>query len=63
MWVHLPFGLYHGWTTVLVVLTLFEAFGNNAASQPAGVWTDVFVFLALYVPSLAFPPSTPSAHL
>ncbi|KAH9949008.1 hypothetical protein B0H21DRAFT_731178 [Amylocystis lapponica] len=27
VFVHLPFSLYHGWTTVLVVLTAFEAFG------------------------------------
>ena len=53
IFIHLPFSLYHGWTTVLVVLTLFEAFGNNAAVEPAGVWTDVCVFLALYAP---FPP-------
>ncbi|KAG2075903.1 hypothetical protein BDR04DRAFT_1090671 [Suillus decipiens] len=46
--VHLPFSLYHGWTTVLVVITAFEAFGVNALSEPAGVWTKVFVFLALF---------------
>jgi hypothetical protein len=45
--VHLPFSLYHGWTTVLVVLCLFEAFGVNALKQPAGIWTKIFVFLAL----------------
>jgi hypothetical protein len=45
--VHLPFSLYHGWTTVLVVLSLFEAFGVNALKQPAGIWTKIFVFLAL----------------
>ena len=56
IFVHLPFSLYHGWTTVLVVLTLFEAFGNNAATEPAGVWTRVCVFLALYVPSIPSPP-------
>lgn len=47
LWVHLPFSLYHGWTTVLVVLTAFEAFGVNALSHPAGVFTKVFVFLGL----------------
>lgn len=46
--VHLPFSLYHGWTTVLVFITAFEAFGVNAFSQPAGVWTKVCVFLALF---------------
>jgi len=46
--VHLPFSLYHGWTTVLVVLTAFEAFGVNALTTRAGIWTKVFVFLALF---------------
>jgi hypothetical protein len=45
--VHLPFSLYHGWTTVLIILTAFEAFGVDAATHKAGVWTKVFVFLAL----------------
>ncbi|KAG8217240.1 hypothetical protein J3R82DRAFT_5329 [Butyriboletus roseoflavus] len=48
IFVHLPFSLWHGWTTVLVVLTAFEAFGVNAVSETAGVWTKVFVFLALF---------------
>jgi len=48
LWVHLPFSLYHGWTTVLVVLTAFEAFGVNAITHRAGVWTKVFVFLGLF---------------
>jgi hypothetical protein len=45
--VHLPFSLYHGWTTVLVILTAFEAFGTDAGKHGPGVWTKVFVFLAL----------------
>ncbi|WWC65292.1 uncharacterized protein I303_107909 [Kwoniella dejecticola CBS 10117] len=44
--VHLPFSLYHGWTIVLVVLSLFEAFGVNAHTHKAGIWTKIFVFLA-----------------
>ncbi|CDO77703.1 hypothetical protein BN946_scf184969.g54 [Trametes cinnabarina] len=48
IFVHLPFSLYHGWTTVLVILTGFEAFGVNAATERAGIWTKVFVFLALF---------------
>ncbi|KAI0790708.1 hypothetical protein C8Q75DRAFT_760343 [Abortiporus biennis] len=48
LFVHLPFSLYHGWTTVLVVLTAFEAFGNDALTERAGIWTKVFVFLALF---------------
>lgn len=47
IFVHLPFSLWHGWTTVVVVLTAFEAFGINALTEPAGVWTKVSVFLAL----------------
>lgn len=47
LFIHLPFSLYHGWTTVLVVLTAFQAFGVNAHSHHAGVWTKVFVFLSL----------------
>jgi len=47
LWIHLPFSLYHGWTTVLVVMTAFEAFGVNALTHKAGVFTKVFVFLGL----------------
>ncbi|KAG8735200.1 hypothetical protein FRC10_010882 [Ceratobasidium sp. 414] len=47
LWIHLPFSLYHGWTTVLVVVTAFEAFGVNALTHKAGVFTKVFVFLGL----------------
>lgn len=47
LWIHLPFSLYHGFTTVLIILTAFEAFGVNALVKPAGVWTKVFVFLGL----------------
>lgn len=47
LFVHLPFGLYHGWTTVLVLLTAFEAFGVDATTSRAGVFTKIFVFLGL----------------
>jgi len=48
LFVHLPFSMWHGWTTVLIFLTAFEAFGVDAAKHHhAGVWTKVFVFLAL----------------
>jgi len=55
--VHLPFSMWHGWTTVLVFLTAFEAFGVNAAKHHPGVWTKVFVFL-----SLLFLESTAAAY-
>ncbi|KNZ77775.1 hypothetical protein J132_03833, partial [Termitomyces sp. J132] len=48
LFIHLPFSLYHGWTTVLVVLSAFEAFGVNASKQHDGIWTKVFVFIALF---------------
>ncbi|KAH7101391.1 hypothetical protein BKA62DRAFT_770665 [Auriculariales sp. MPI-PUGE-AT-0066] len=44
--IHWPFGLWHGWTTFLVILTGFEAFGTST-SYHAGIWTKVFVFISL----------------
>jgi len=64
--VHLPFSLYHGWTTVLVLLTGFEAFGVNALSHKAGIWTKVFVFLALLfleATSAAYAFSSPQGDI
>jgi hypothetical protein len=48
LFVHLPFSLYHGWTTVIVVISAFQAFGVDSRTHPAGLWTKVFVFLALF---------------
>ncbi|KAJ7247084.1 hypothetical protein C8J57DRAFT_1452088 [Mycena rebaudengoi] len=56
LFVHLPFSLYHGWTTVLVAITAFQAFGVNALDDAAGIWTKIFVFLALC--SLEFAAAT-----
>jgi len=47
LFVHLPFSLYHGWTTVLVFITAFAGFGITH-DERAGVWTKVFVFLSLF---------------
>ena len=47
LFVHLPFSMWHGWATVLVLLTAFEAFGVDAYDHHAKIWTKVFVFLAL----------------
>jgi len=66
IFVHLPFSLWHGWTTVLVILTAFEAFGTNAAIHPPGVWTKVFVFLGLFFfegTAAAYAFSTPEGDL
>ncbi|EGN98822.1 hypothetical protein SERLA73DRAFT_181484 [Serpula lacrymans var. lacrymans S7.3] len=48
LFLHLPFSLYHGWSTVLVIVTAFEAFGVDAIAEPAGIWTASFVFLGLF---------------
>jgi hypothetical protein len=66
LFVHLPFSLYHGWTTVLVILTVFEAFGTNALDHKAGVWTKVLVFLALFfleATAATYAFSTPEGDL
>ncbi|WOO81916.1 uncharacterized protein LOC62_04G005431 [Vanrija pseudolonga] len=46
LFVHLPFSLYHGWTIVLIVIALFQAFGVDSSISKAGFWTKFFVFLA-----------------
>jgi len=47
LWIHLPFSLWHGFTTFLAWVTVFQAFGVNAQRHDAGIFTKVFVFLAL----------------
>jgi hypothetical protein len=47
VWIHLPFSLYHGWATVAVVVSAFEAFGANSRTHLAGVFTKFFVFFGL----------------
>jgi hypothetical protein len=44
-------------TIVLVVLSLFEAFGVNSHTHKAGIWTKIFVFLAF-----VFLESTAAAY-
>jgi hypothetical protein len=66
LWCHLPFSLYHGWTTVLVLLTAFEAFGVDATTHRAGIFTKVLVFLALLfleATSAAYAFSSPEGDL
>lgn len=48
LFLHLPFSLYHGWTTCLIFSTAFAAFGVNAETEPVKIWTKVFVFLSLF---------------
>jgi len=47
LFVHLPFSLWHGWTTILVTLAACEAFGTDTSNPPSW-WTKVFVYLALF---------------
>jgi len=66
LFVHLPFSLYHGWTLVLVILTAFQAFGVDSATQKPGIWTKVFVFLALFfleATAAAYSFSSPEGDL
>jgi hypothetical protein len=49
LFVHLPFSLAHGWITVLVFVTGFEAFGVDARTHAAGVWTKIFIFSAFSI--------------
>ena len=63
---HLPFSLYHGWTTVLIFLTAFEVFGVNALTHKTGVFMKLFVFLALLflkATSAAYAFSSPEGDL
>ncbi|KAF8261241.1 hypothetical protein EI94DRAFT_1746395, partial [Lactarius quietus] len=46
LFVHLPFSLYHGWTTILVVLTAFEAFA--AIPTSSNTWLIYFSFKILF---------------
>ncbi|GJJ05865.1 hypothetical protein Clacol_000052 [Clathrus columnatus] len=48
LWVYLPFSVYHGWTTVVLVITAFEAFGVNTGTHIPGVFTKFFVFIGLF---------------
>jgi len=64
--VHIPFGLYHGWTTVLVLITAFDAFGVNAYTHHAGPFTKAFVFLAeffLEATAAAYAFSSPEGDI
>lgn len=44
--VQLLFALYQGWATFLTALSLFEAFGVDASTTPAGVWTILSIYIA-----------------
>ncbi|KAL7412158.1 hypothetical protein BDY24DRAFT_393441 [Mrakia frigida] len=47
IWIKLPFSLYHAWSLVLGLLTMFQAFGKDIHKEHAGAWTKVFVLLSL----------------
>lgn len=47
VFVHIPFSLFHGFSVVLIFVAGFAAFGVDASSHPAGLFTKAFVFIAL----------------
>lgn len=46
VFVHLPFSLWHAFSTVLLFVSGFVAFGRSTGHK-AGIFTDVFVCIAL----------------
>lgn len=46
VFIHLPFSLWHAFSTVLLFVSGFTAFGKSTHSH-AGIFTDVFVCIAL----------------
>jgi len=46
LFVHLPFSLWHAFSVVLMFISGFAAFGKST-SRHAGIFTDVFVCIAL----------------
>ena len=47
VFVHIPFSLFHGFSVVLLFVAGFAAFGVDANTHPAGIFTKIFVFIAL----------------
>lgn len=47
VFVHIPFSLFHGFSVVLIFVSGFAAFGVDAYTHPAGLFTKIFVFIAL----------------
>lgn len=47
VFVHIPFSLFHGFSVVLLFVAGFAAFGVDANTRPAGIFTKIFVFIAL----------------
>ncbi|KAG8749252.1 hypothetical protein FRC11_011487, partial [Ceratobasidium sp. 423] len=45
LWIHFLVSLYSGWLSILFVVVLFEAFGIDASTDPAGSATKAFVIL------------------
>jgi len=43
---HLPWSMLHAWSIILIIISLFAAFGKST-DQHAGVWTRIFVAIAL----------------
>ncbi|EIW84306.1 hypothetical protein CONPUDRAFT_100266 [Coniophora puteana RWD-64-598 SS2] len=49
LFVNLPFSLYHGWTTVLILTAAFDSFGVDASVEPLTGWTKAIFIGSLFV--------------
>jgi len=49
LFIHLPFSVFQAWFAVIGYLTVFEVFGVDATEGENGIWTNVFVFFALFI--------------
>ncbi|CAE6500719.1 unnamed protein product, partial [Rhizoctonia solani] len=55
LWIHFLVSLYSGWSSFLLVVALFEAFGVDALTQPAGVGTKVSIILLMLLLQFTAP--------
>ncbi|KAF8597880.1 hypothetical protein BDV93DRAFT_595672 [Ceratobasidium sp. AG-I] len=47
LWIHVPFSIYRGWSTVLLVAAAFQAFGVDVLTRKANWYTESSVSLEL----------------
>ncbi|KAF8597882.1 hypothetical protein BDV93DRAFT_452111, partial [Ceratobasidium sp. AG-I] len=47
LWIHVPFSIYHGWSTVLLVVAAFQAFGVDVLTRKANWYNESPAFFGL----------------